>query len=249
MLNTNNLSLREKLVLAGLYLSKFDKAGLKWLGFTSFTEAFNVIGYSLDSKPASIKNYRDEFDPLFPNNRVGWHHRPRRGYCTRILDKYRDMNIDSFANLLISYTETGKSFVDPSEEPLGASSFANRMITGLAAEHYFEQIQPELAPFKDYKITNTTRLGCGYDFHLITKIENNFLAVEVKGLNETHGSLSLTSKEYDVAAKLKDKFCLFVVHNFREKPFHSIHMNPILSDLAFVKKERRVIQVNWSTNV
>jgi hypothetical protein len=249
MLNSNNLSLREKLVLAGLYLSKFDKAGLKRLGFTSFTEAFNVIGYSLESRPASVKNYRDEFDPLFPNNRVGWHQRPRREYCTRILDKYGDWDMETFANFLISYTETSRSFVDPMQESLSASSFANRMITGIAAEHYFEEIHPKLAPFKDYKLTNTTRLGCGFDFRLVTESENNFLAVEVKGLSEPHGALSFTSKEYDVAVKLRNKYCLFVVSNFRETPFHSIYMNPISSDLAFIKKERTITQISWSTSI
>ena len=64
-----NISLREKLILAGLYLAKYDEAGLKQLGFNSFVEAFNVIGYGLGARPASIKNYRDEFDSLFPNNR------------------------------------------------------------------------------------------------------------------------------------------------------------------------------------
>ena len=157
--------------------------------------------------------------------------------------------METFANFLISYTEVGKNIIDPMEESFDASSFANRMITGLAAEHYFEEIQPKLAPFRDYKLTNTTRLGCGFDFRLITEEENSFLAVEVKGLNEAHGALSLTSKEYDVAVKLRNKFCLFVVHNFREKHFHSIHMNPISSDLAFTKKERRIIQISWSTSI
>lgn len=73
-----SISLRDKLVLTGLYLSKFDEAGLKRLGFKTFTEAFNVIGYALGAKPASIKNYRDEFDPLFPNRRKGWHKRETR---------------------------------------------------------------------------------------------------------------------------------------------------------------------------
>ena len=42
------LTLREKSILAGLYLSKFDVEGLKVLGFGSFTEAFNVIGLALN---------------------------------------------------------------------------------------------------------------------------------------------------------------------------------------------------------
>jgi hypothetical protein len=76
-----SLATRQKLILAGLYLSKYDEIGLKRLGFDSFHEAFNVVGYSLGSRPASIKNYRDEFDPLFPNARKGWHKRPIRSYC------------------------------------------------------------------------------------------------------------------------------------------------------------------------
>jgi hypothetical protein len=70
------ISARERLILAGLYLSKYDSLALQQLGFESFVEAFNVIGYAMGSRPAAIKNYRDEFDPLFPNRRKGWHKRP-----------------------------------------------------------------------------------------------------------------------------------------------------------------------------
>jgi hypothetical protein len=38
---------------------------------------------------------------------------------------------------------------------------------------------------------NTTRLGCGYDFRLRTETQKDFLAVEVKGLKERAGNLSL----------------------------------------------------------
>jgi hypothetical protein len=59
------LTTREKLILAGLYFSKFDRAALNSLGFDSFTEDFNVLAFELGARPASIKNYRNEFDPLF----------------------------------------------------------------------------------------------------------------------------------------------------------------------------------------
>jgi hypothetical protein len=72
LLNSQQIAKREKLILVGLYLAKYDSLGLKRLGFESFAEAFNVIGYALGSRPASIKNYRDEFDPVFPNRRKGW---------------------------------------------------------------------------------------------------------------------------------------------------------------------------------
>ena len=78
VLTPQQIGTRERLILVGLYLSKYDSVGVKKLGFDSFTEAFNVIGYALGSKPASIKNYRDEFDPFFPNRRKGWHKRQIR---------------------------------------------------------------------------------------------------------------------------------------------------------------------------
>ena len=56
ILNPQRMSTREKLILAGLYFSKYDSAGLKKLGFGSFLEAFNLIGYALGAKPASVKN-------------------------------------------------------------------------------------------------------------------------------------------------------------------------------------------------
>ena len=82
------MKIRDKAIITGLYLSKYSKVGLKESGFASFQEAFNILGFSLGIKPNSIKNYRDEFDPLFPNNRMGWHNRPIRDYCKYFYDEF-----------------------------------------------------------------------------------------------------------------------------------------------------------------
>jgi len=247
------ISSREKLILAGLYLSKYDSLGLKKLGFESFQEAFNVIGYGLGSRPASIKNYRDEFDPLFPNKRQGWHKRPRREYCIEIYKKYKDLDLETFTSLVKSFTgydeNVWSGVREKEEKPDGESYFAKRLITGLAAEHYFESVQPSLTEFKGYAIENTTRLGCGYDFRLQTGTRKDFLAVEVKGLKDRTGSLSLTPKEHEVAATLAGRFYLFVVKNFREVPFHEIYQDPLSGKLQFAKKERVTIQVAWLASV
>src|SRR5579859_2251466 len=218
---TGKLATRQKLILAGLYLSKYDSLGLKKLGFESFVEAFNVIGYALGSKPASIKNYRDEFDPLFPNARRGWHKRPTRDYCLSVYAEYNPLDFDSFTGLVGSFfgvDENALSItttVDRRDD--SNSSFAQRLITGLAAERYFESVRTDLPEFREYLSENTTRYGCGYDFRLRAQPNHeDFLAVEVKGLKEMTGSLLMTPKEYDVASVLKDRFFLFVVRNFRE---------------------------------
>lgn len=75
-------------MLAGLFLSKFDREGLAHLGFSSLWEAFNAIGYALGGKPTSVKNYMQEFDPLFPNKRQGWHKRELRPHCREAFERY-----------------------------------------------------------------------------------------------------------------------------------------------------------------
>jgi hypothetical protein len=248
------MTTRQKLILSGLYLSKYDSVGLKNLGFENFLEAFNVIGYGLGSKPASIKNYRDEFDPLFPNKRKGWHKRPTRDYCRAIFEEYKDLDLESFTGLVKSffgYDGNVESGIVPTEkEDEGASAFAQRLITGLAAEQYFESIHAEVPEFKGYLVENTTRFGCGYDFRLRTEPNHkDFLVVEVKGMKDQNGTLLMTPKEYDVASTLRDRFFLFVVRNFRESPSHSIFQNPLSSDLHFKKTERVTIQVSWLATV
>lgn len=251
---TTDIANREKLILAGLYLSKYDLLGLRKLGFDSFTEAFNVIGYALGSKPASIKNYRDEFDPMFANRRKGWHKRSTRDYCLAVFERYKSLDFESFTGLVGSffgYDENLNSRSEPpSQQEDGNSSFAQRLITGLAAEHYFEAVQAGLPEFKGRLVENTTRFGCGYDFRLrVEKDDNDFLAVEVKGLKEQTGTLTMTPKEHEVAAKLKDRFFLFIVRNFRESPSHQIFQNPISSQLQFKRVERVTIQIAWLTTV
>jgi hypothetical protein len=249
-----DISTREKLILAGLYLSKYDALGLKKLGFDSFVEAFNVIGYALGSKPASVKNYRDEFDPRFPNARKGWHKRDTRDYCLAVLEKYKSLDFESFTGLVGSFFGYDKKIdseilaTEPADD--ATSSFAQRLITGLAAERYFEAKQPELPEFKDYIVEDTTGFGCGYDFRLRAEpTANDFLAVEVKGIKDQTGSLAMTPKEHQVASTLRDRFFLFVVKNFRESPSHDIFRDPLSSGLHFKKIERVTIQVSWLTSV
>jgi hypothetical protein len=253
ILNPEQIGRREKQILAGLYLSKYDSLGLKKLGFDSFAEAFNVMGYALGSRPASLKNYRDEFDPLMPNRRKGWHKRELREYCAKILNEYKNLDLQSFTALIKSFLGFNENDVSPfrtsRKSGKSDSAFANRLITGLAAERYFESVQPKLAEFKEYSVENTTRIGCGYDFRLHAQRPIDFLAVEVKGMKDRTGTLSLTPKEHGVAKELRERFFLFVVKNFREKPYHEIYPNPLSGGLRFKKTENVIVQVSWCVSV
>ncbi len=253
ILNPALIATREKLILTGIYLSKYESLGLKRLGFQTFAEAYNVVGYALGSRPSSIKNYRDEFDPIFPNKRKGWHKREIRAYCRKVLDDYQGLDFDSFSGLIKSfagYSESAWSGTESTEakEERG-SGFAKRLITGLAAERYFESVHATVPEFCGCAIENMTQLGCGYDFKLSRGASKKFLAVEVKGLRGQTGGISLTPREYDVATEMQDRFFLFVVKNFQKTPHHEIFPNPLAGNLRFTKTERVLIQVSWLTRV
>lgn len=248
---------RERQIICGLYFSKFDQEGLAYLGFDGFTEAFNVIGYGLQARPASLKNYRDELDPYFPNPRKGWHKRPLREHCRQILETYKDADIGLLGELI-------KGFLMPSEaiesipeirrvlsihDAEMPSSFAKRLITGRAAEQYFAANYSGIAEFSGLTLTDTTGWGCGFDYKLMPPSCDSFCAVEVKGLRTRSGQIQLTELEYDMADALRDRYYLVLVRNFAEEPFHTVINNPAASEIKFTKVERREVRYSWTANV
>lgn len=241
-------STRKIAILMGLYLSKFDEKGVKALGFKGSVEAFNTLGYAIGTKPASIKNYRDEFDPYFNNPRQGWHNRPLREYCKLILEEYQTIDFEEFTelikgNLIENYTV--EKFVDSLIQKDGSETVAKRLITGKAAEEFFRENYLSVPQFENFTLKDTTLLACGFDF----KLERNtdYYCVEVKGLQGKSGTLTFTEKEFAVAEKLCDAFALYVVTNFVEKPVPKLIFNPLKSALRFVKTEKLVSQITFST--
>lgn len=242
----------QKAMLIGMYLSKYDKQALDILGFESFVEAYNAIGLAINAKPLSIRNYRDEFDPVFPNERKGWWKRPM--FQTRIdmLDKYKDLSLEEFTDLVknIIYKNPAINLIEErieSEEDK-SNTFAKRLITGQAAEQYFRDNYQAVPAFNGLAFEETTKFGCGFDFRVLH--DTGFYAVEVKGLEKTKGSIGLTDKEYKTAFYLKENYFVFLVKNFIETPVHDLFKNPIFSDeLDFVKNERTIQQVSWNASV
>ena len=247
-------SIRDKSIVCGLFLSKFDLEGLGALGFASFREAFNVFGLALGAKPASIKNYRDELDPLFPNARQGWHKRPLRSHCRDIYERYADWDMPSLAALVMKVANAGGIMTERDADlsrtvSHDSDSFARRLMTGRAAERYFMEHFGEESVFSSAEVLDMTQSGCGFDFRLQTPGRSDFLAVEVKGMRMERGNIALTSKEHVVANELRTRYFLYIVKNFEERPFGLNICNPLSGDIRFNRVERQVIQVTWSANL
>ena len=239
---------RDKAILAGLFLAKFDDEGLAELGFKNFSQAKNIIGLAVGIKPNSVKNYRDEFDDKFPNKRQGWK-RPMRENARKIYEEYKDLSIAQFAHLLKSfiYADSDVDLLLEKVDETPKNSFAKRLLTGQAAENYFRKNYQKIEIFRDYRLTDTTKLGCGFDFKLHNA--EQYIGVEVKGLSEARGSIVLTDKEYRVASSLREKYYLFVVRDFNNKPFHNYFADPTHSNLRFAKNSRDIRQISWTASL
>lgn len=248
---------RDRQILCGLFLSKYDRAALDYLDFASFTEAFNTLGYSLQARPGSIKNYRDELDPYFPNPRKGWHKRKLRDHCRRVLETYREANLTQLGGLIQAIVSPHHELtVFPEAQQVLArheanenSSFAKRLITGLAAERYFSAHYAEMPEFKGKTLTDTTHWGCGFDFKAATASGDSYDGIEVKGLCNKSGQIQLTHLEWDMAQALRQRYYLVLVRNFAEVPFHTVIPDPAHANLDFMKTTSRETRVCWSAHI
>ena len=253
----NSMNHRDSQIICGLFLSKFDQSGLEYLGFDSFTEAFNALAYGLGARPASIKNYRDELDPYFPNARHGWHKRPLRDHCRRILAAYKDADVDQMGEMIKGFLipASGAASIPEVRRILSLhdadadSSFAKRLITGRSAEQYFAGNYSDMAEFSGLELTNTTGWGCGFDFKLSQPGGDAFCAVEVKGLRTKSGQIQMTELEHDMAHELRDRYYLVLVRNFIERPYHTVINDPLNCEIQFTKVERQEVRMAWTASV
>lgn len=244
-------------MIAGLFLSKFGREGLENLGFSSYSEAYNALGYALGGKAASIKNYRQEFDPFFPNGRKGWHKREPRDHCQEMFDRFGGRTMEDLSEILSAFfPESGTNPRLPDElaeiEPLTDQNLCNesvakRLITGMAAERFFEDRFPGVPEFKGCQLSNVTIYGCGFDYQIQPgNSDIPFIAVEVKGIAAAQGELTLTEKEHRVAALLRERYYLCVVSNFCDEPTLSLFRNPLDSVLDFKRAVRHISTVSWN---
>lgn len=251
------LTHRDQQIICGLYLSKYDQEGLDHLGFSSFAEAFNTLGFLLNARPASLKNYRDELDPFFPNQRQGWHKRPLRAHCKYVMEEYANLAMSELGDVIRGFLPRDQrldqlpdlSAILQQELEGPNSAFAKRLITGEAAEAYFRARFREMSEFASYSIKDTTTWGCGFDFKATQSESANYLAIEVKGLRSHSGQIQLTDLEYRVADKLESRYYLVLVRNFSDEPYHTVISNPLRSDLQFTPKEQREVRKAWVANV
>lgn len=181
-------------MICSYYLSRFDEVAYKRLGYSTQAKAHIALGESLRFPPKSIKNWRDEFDPIHPNRRQGWHMRPMAPSRVRVIEALSHLSEEELYEIVSCVHDEPNSPValdlveainlSDSNDSEGFSN--SRGSTGIAAENAFKSYYAANSQPVSGKLVDCRNDGCGFDFRIETASVT--IAIEVKGMvDETSG--------------------------------------------------------------
>ncbi|MCC9072127.1 DUF3883 domain-containing protein [Flavobacterium sp. F-65] len=238
-------------LIISYYLSRFNDTGFRNLGYTTWDEAFKDISIKLNVKESSVKNWRDEFDPIH-GHRVGWYQRPMSPSRVNVVNAFEGMSEEDLREIILDILNKNIFKEDQNLEIIntvisdkqydGSGRFILRGPTGKKAEDYFIQYHKENGLPIEGILIDTREKGCGYDFE-IKNTQTYF--VEIKGINDASGGIVFTSKEWLIAKRKKEKYFLIIVSNLNDVPQIKIINNPA-KELNPKKNIFTTIQINWS---
>lgn len=232
------------------YLSKFDKTALTNLGYSTWNNSFDDISKKLKVEKHSVRNWRDEFDPIH-GHRAGWYQRPMSPSRVRVVNALGDMEEEEIRSLVVDILN-GRIKEDSeniqellrivSQEESNRNPFILRGPTGRKAEEFFIEYHQKYSKPIGGKIKDTREYGCGYDFE-IENFETYY--IEVKGMINENGGILFTNKEWETALKYKHRYILAIVRSVNSNPKIDFLPNPT-SKLKAKKNIVTTIHLNWS---
>jgi hypothetical protein len=244
-------------LVVAYYLSRFDRIAYDRLGFGNSTETHVEVGRILEVKPNSVKNMRDEFDPIHDNSRVGWYQRPLRPSRAKVLEAFQDLSEEELYDVVQDILRSQQfrlsddlaDIIDPivrrEAKRKGKSVFIVRGPTGrIAEEAYLEHHRTSGSPVAG-QLQDTRDLGCGYDFEIHG--DDGEYQVEVKGLDGEAGGVSFTSKEWHTAREKGKTYFLVIVRNASSTPQFQVVQDPARK-LSPRKSVYTVVQVRWNAD-
>lgn len=245
---------KHKLVLyISYYLSRFNEVGLRKLGYSTWNKAFDDIAKKLKVNSHSVKNWRDEFDPIH-GHRVGWYQRPispSRVHVVKAMEQLnepelRGLVLDILSGQIKEDLENFEALVNVvSEEKSNRNSqFILRGPTGRKAEEFFKEYHAAYSIPVKGELIDTRDIGCGYDFEI--KNTKTYY-IEVKGLAKENGGVLFTNKEWETSFRLKDDYILALVKNVNQYPTIRFISSPA-EKLKPKKNIVSTIQIQWSVS-
>ncbi|MGC8641114.1 MAG: protein NO VEIN domain-containing protein [Isosphaeraceae bacterium] len=235
----------EALVVA-YAMSRLDQRYLRYRGARTWKQAFEDASTILCIRPSSLKNLRDEFDPIHGNQRKGWHKRPLRPSRLQVLTQLCDLSDDGLLALVAQILHRDADAVSEAVDALVSAhpiayNVAERLRTGRLAERYFLENCEKIVQIHRSDIIDLRDSACGYDFGIQSRPE---VAIETKGLSTSKGGIVFTDREWSEARLRKADFWLVVVGNLNSVPVFRLFHDPFRI-LKVKCRHSTVISANW----
>lgn len=248
--NQGRERLQTTAIVLGYAMSRLDTGYLAGRNLDSWNQAFDEAAELLSVPSASIKNLRDEFDPVHGNPRRGWHKRPLRASRQRVIDELHDVSDDALAELVGQIILSDDDSVDEAIDSLAVSTHvahnvAERLLTGRRAEEFFLEGSPEIIGVASEKILDFRQAARGFDF----SVEGNLgWAIEVKGIKRMRGAIQFTDREWSEAKIRQSDYWLVVVGNLDADPIPKVFRDPHATLTAHCGYQRS-ITATWRSSV
>lgn len=237
-------------LIIGYAMSRLDRTYLEAQKLTSWKAAFRQAGEALEVAPASIKNLRDEFDPVHGNARKGWKDRPMRPNRQRVMGQLCDVSdaalLEMIRRIFANDPEAVEHVVAPLSKPIErVHNVAERLRTGRLAEEYFLANSKGIVEIPLKLILDHRALARGYDFGVQRRDE---VAIEVKGMKQMRGGILFTDREWSEAKARRANYWLVVVGNVEANPIAKLITDPAAT-LNAECRYQTTIAASWRASV
>lgn len=237
-------------LIVGYAMSRLDRAYLDARHLKSWKEAFAQAGELLKVAPASLKNLRDEFDPVHGNARRGWKDRPMRPNRQRVMGELCEVSdaaiLDMIDAILRHDADAVQEVVTPLSKPKERMhNVAERLRTGRLAETFFRDNCQRIAGVLASSLLDHRELLRGYDFGVQDRAA---IAIEVKGMKQVRGGIAFTDREWTEARARRQDYWLVVVGNVESNPVARLIADPTAA-LQAKCQYQTTIAASWRATV
>jgi hypothetical protein len=237
-------------IVIGYAMSRLDTEYLTARKLQTWEQAFTEAANSLSKPSRTFDNLRDEFDPVHPNPRRGWHQRLLRPNRQRVLDELLEVSDDALLELVDRILTRNEHEIAEAIDSLAvvnhvAHNVAERLLTGRRAEEYFLEHSETLILVDNTGILDLRNAARGFDFGVKDSPE---WAIEVKGLKALSGGILFTDREWAEAKLRRTNYWLVVVGNLSADPIPRIIRDPYAS-LSIHSAYRQTLSVEWRSIV
>lgn len=237
-------------IIVAYAMSRLDTEFLLRFGFGSWRAAFALTGKQLGVPPASMKNLRDEFDPIHPNARQGWHKRPLRPNRQRVLGEFCDTSDEALLEIVSRILRRDPEVEELISRPLTetrirAENVAERLRTGRLAEEFFLTHTERICGISRPRVLDMRNEARGFDFGVS---DLPALAIEVKGLKALRGDVLFTDHEWDQATRRTSDYWLIVIGSIESAPQARVIKHPV-GTLQAISTLRQSTVISWRASV